>query len=200
VRQCDTLAGMFMPVVKDERKKKKGNQYTQEFLSKYYDSRGKYEALEERVTRIEASLTLSTEKQKEEGLIFPSDILEKLPLEVKKTVEGIMVNYERDFPDFCFWGMRKALIDAIRIRFRKDNKENMLYDENGNAYKLLTWIDLAKQQRYISPKQATNLSTQVKVFGDSASHDYMANLHKDEVPSIFTQLRMALGRMYYEQP
>jgi hypothetical protein len=94
--------------------------------------------------------------------------------------------------------MRKALIDAIRIRFKRDGKENKLYDKQGRAYKLAKWIELAKQERYISPNIAKKLQEEVKVFGDVASHDYMVNLQKDEVPSIFKHLRLALARMYHE--
>ena len=151
---------------------------------------------EESVQKLKTKVDQST---KMENLVFPKKILEKLPQEVRKTIEGVMLNYVNDLPDFCFWGMRKALIDAIRIRFKRDKKEKMLYDENGNAYKLLTWIELAKQKRYLSYSLARDLNREVKIFGDTASHDYMANLHKEEVPSIFKHLRLALARMYYNE-
>jgi hypothetical protein len=93
--------------------------------------------------------------------------------------------------------MRKALIDAIRIRFLKDGRVELLYDGNGSAHKLEKWIDLAKQQRYVSRTEANDLKGKVKVFGDTASHDYMGDLHKEEVPQVFTCLRIALSRMYY---
>lgn len=114
-------------------------------------------------------------------------------------VEVVIFNYEHDFPNFCFLGMRKALIDAIRIRFQRDGKENMLYDKKGDAFKLPRWIDLAKQERYISKTMACDLREKVRVFGDTASHDYMANLQNEEVPSVCTCLRIALSRMYYSE-
>ena len=138
-------------------------------------------------------------REKTEDLSFPNAILEKLPQEVKMTVQGVMFNYYNDFPRFCFWGMRTVLIDAIRIRFRKDGKENQLYDDKGNVRTLTTWIDLAKKERYISGNSARFLKGRTKVFGDISSHDYMADMHKEEVPSIFTQLRFALARMYYAE-
>jgi len=137
--------------------------------------------------------------EKTEELSFPNVILERLPKEVKKTVLGVMSNYYTDFPRFCFWGMRTALIDAIRIRFKKDGKEKQLYVEKGKVKSLPTWIDLAKQEKYISAKLARFLRDQTKVFGDISSHDYMVDMRKEEVPSIFTQLRFALDRMYYSE-
>lgn len=142
-------------------------------------------------------VSIKRSKNKKE-VDFPEEILRSLPKEVSKTIGGVLLNYQNDFTDFCFWGMRKALTDAIRIRFRKDQKENLLYDKSGNAYKLSRWIELAKQEKYISSSTAKSLKDQVRVFGDVASHDYMANLQKEEVPAIMTFLRMALSRMYYE--
>ena len=94
-----------------------------------------------------------------EKLSFPNDILKELPRDVRKTIEGVILTYRRNYPRFSFWGMRTALIDAIRIRFRRDGKENELYDENGNAYKLSTWIDLARKERYISTYHAKFLKS-----------------------------------------
>lgn len=160
-----------------------------------YILRHDYEALAQRVSAIERKFDVS--QSPEDRLEFPSEILANLPPVVKKTIEGIILNYELGFPDFCFFGMRKALIDAIRIRFQRDGKENMLYNKKGEAFKLPRWIDLAKQERYISRTMARDLREKVKVFGDTASHDYMANLQKEEVPSVCTRLRIALSRMYY---
>jgi hypothetical protein len=157
-----------------------------------------YQKLEERIRILEENYNVS-QNALGEKLDFPQGVLDSLPGEVQKTVKGIISNYDNDFPDFCFLGMRKALIDAIRIRFRMDGIEDELYDIGGNAYPLEKWIEKAKQKHYISREQAKNLDEKVKVFGDTASHDYMANLQKEEVPGILTNLRMSLSRMYYEK-
>ena len=132
-----------------------------------------YQTLETRVEILEQSFSHNPI----EKLEFPAEVTPTLPAVVKRTIEGIISNYEHDFPDFCFLGMRKALIDSIRIRFQRDQKEGLLYDMDGNAYGLPKWIELAKQERYISRTSATDLTARVKVFGDVASHDYMANLY-----------------------
>jgi len=139
-------------------------------------------------------------KKRIQELDFPTKVLEKLPLEVRDTVQGVIFNYRIGFPDFCFWGMRKALIDAIKIRFRRDGKEKRLYDRDGKAHSLPKWIEYAKQERYFSASLAKYLNKEVKVFGDTASHDYMVDFQKGEVPPIFKHLRLALDRMYYQDP
>jgi hypothetical protein len=190
----DDTSGKAHVKIENRAKKSKNTVMSFQFSPDQFVPRPVYEQLEARVQAIETKLTYSQEN--EERLIFPDEILEKLPSVVKKTLEGVMFNYEHDFPEFSFWGMRRALIDAIRIRFRMDGKETMLYDRNGDAYKLSTWIDLAKQQIYISSTMAKNLNSFVKVFGDVASHDFAASLKKEEVPSIFAHLRIALSRMF----
>lgn len=188
-----------MPATRHITKKKKGNQYNFEFTSKYVPVDTFQEVVgrfDERLRKLETRVDWTEEKA---DLNLPKHILEKLPKEVRKTVEGVESNYQNDYADFCFWGMRRALIDAIRIRFQKDGKEKMLYDDDRRPYSLPKWIELSKQESYISSTCAKNLRDQVRVFGDTASHDYMADLKKEEVPSIFTQLRFALARMYYEK-
>lgn len=148
-------------------------------------------------TFTEERVETNTSSGAEEEILIPPEVIKNLPMEVKKTIQGICYNYRGGFTDFCFWGMRRALSDGIRIRFARDKKEKMLYDKNINPYGLSKWIELAKQERYISSNTAKDLNSQVKVFGDIASHDYKANLQKEEVPTIMTPLRMALSQMYY---
>jgi hypothetical protein len=165
-----------------------------------YVPRFEYDALEQRVRSIEqVQANVSITQKSEENLDFPSKVMNALPTVVQKTVRGIIHNYEHDFAEFCFWGMRKALIDAIRIRFKKDGKEELLHDDRGIPLTLPKWIELAKQERYISNQMAADLDEKVKVFGDLASHDYMVNLQREEVPGIFCCLRIALDRMYYQE-
>lgn len=185
-------------VVRHTTKKEKETGINYQFSPDLYVPRQLYEQLADRVQAIESKLTV-TVYEKPEKLLFPDEVLERLPHVVKKTIKGIMLNYEHDFPEFCFMGMRKALIDAILIRFQKDRKQAMLYDENGNAYKLSTWIENARHERYISKNIAKGLKSFVKVFGDVASHDYKAALQKEEVPPVFVCLRMALSGMYYDK-
>jgi len=158
--------------------------------------RSMFVVLEERPQKPKTEVGVS--KKKVEELVFPTKILQKLPPQVRKTMEGVISSFQNDFSDFCAWGMRKGLIDAIRIRFKRDGKEHKLYDKDGNAYKLSKWIELTKQERYINSHSARYLKGQVKVFGDIVSHDYMVDLQREEVPSIFTRLRIALAKMYYE--
>lgn len=185
-----------MPVTRHAAKKK-NNKYKYSVQSEEYVLISDFEELKQRVQSLETKVDWTEEETEE--LTFPEQILENLPSEVRKTIEGIMFNYQNNYPNFSGMGMRKALIDAIRIRLKQDGKEDKLYDKDGNAYKLPKWIELAKQEKYIDSRCAKYLRGQVKVFGEKATHDYMADLQKEEIPFIFIQLRMALARMYYKE-
>jgi len=197
-----------MPVIRHTKKREKPIQYRlTEFSvdgvkgSTFYSSlatefvpRVEYEKLRFRVETLE--------KRGAEGisseLVFPLEVLDKLPNEVRRLIEGIRLTFEHDFPDFCFMGIRKALSIGIDIRFRRDRKYAMLCDSKAEPYGLPRKIELAKQQGYLSSSLAKKLRKEAKVFGDVASHDYMIELKKEDVPSIFKLLRLALDRMYYE--
>jgi len=180
----------------EEREEKTSETNFQYSSSVQYVPRQEFEQWVNTVKELQ-KVTLTYGKM-QNTLSFPNELLEKLPNVIRKTIKGVMLNYEHDFPDFCFWGMRKALIDSIRIRFEMDKKEKLLYDTQGNPYGLPKWIDLTKQKRYISSKIAADLKC-VKAFGDSASHDYMTSLQKEEVLPVFVNLRLALSRLFYKE-
>ena len=163
-------------------------------------SRIEFEELTLKVGEIEKLVKEGKAKQITilEELPFPLETLDKLPPEVKRVIEGIKSNFEHGFPDFCFMGIRKALSIGIDIRFKKDGEYNKLFGPNGESYELPKKIELAKQEKYLSSNLASKLRKEAKVFGDVALHDSRIDLKKEEVPSIFKLLRLALEHMYYE--
>ena len=164
-------------------------------------SRVEFDELRLKVGELEKVIKKGKGKQvnKLEELLFPSEILKKLPKEVKRVIEGIKTNFEQDFPDFCCMGIRKALSISIDIRFKKDGVYDKLFDSNQEPYKLPKKIELAKQEKYLSSSLAKKLLKEAKVFGDVALHNHRIDLKKEEVPSIFKLLRLALDHMYHEE-
>jgi len=169
-------------------------------LSEYFVSKVEYEELKLKFGELEKGLKKVKSKQTtSEKLIFPKKVFDELPNPIKKVIDGIKLNYEHNYPDFCCWGIRKALTIGIDIKFKKEGKENMLFDDSGEPYGLPKKIELAKQKKYLNSNLANQLRKEAKVFGDIASHDYMTKLHKEDVPSNFRLLRLALGRMYSKE-
>lgn len=161
--------------------------------SGFYATKVELEELKVEVKYLKKQIERS--KTEEIELSIPKGIFERLPKVVQKTIEGVKLCYENDHADFCFMGIRKALSTAIHIRFRREKKEDELYDSNGEPYRLPKWIELAKQNRFLSASLARKLTKEVKVFGDVGSHDYRIDFQKEDVPSIFKLLRLALDRI-----
>jgi hypothetical protein len=135
-------------------------------------------------------------EESELELCMPRELFERLPRDIQKTIEGVELCFKHGHADFCLMGIRKILSTAIHIRFKKVGKERELYDSGGEPFKLPKWIELAKQNGFISASLAKKLTNEVKVFGDVGSHDYMITFYKGDVSSIFSLLRLALDRMY----
>jgi len=173
----------------------------QHYISSYTESfptKTEFEELKVEVEYLKKKVEgRKTELERE--LSMPKEILEKLPKKIQKTIEGVRVCYEHDHADFCFMGIRKTLSTAIHIRFRREGKEEELYNGNRRPYKLDKWIELAKQNKFLSASLAKRLTKELKLFGDVGSHDYMIDFHKEDVPSIFKLLRLALDRMYRKE-
>jgi len=168
--------------------------YTEAFATKT-----EFEELKVVVEYLKSKIESATTEELERELSIPKEILEKLPKEIHKTIEGVKLCYEHDHADFCFMGIRKVLSTAIHIRFRREGKEEELYDGNERPYRLDKWIELAKQNRFLSASLAKRLAKELKLFGDVGAHDYMIDFQKEDVPSIFKLLRVALDRMYRQE-
>jgi hypothetical protein len=91
---------------------------------------------------------------------MPQELFERLPPEIRKTIEGVELCYKHDHADFCLMGIRKILSTAIHIRFKKVGKERELYDSDRESFKLPKCIELAKQNGFISASLAKKLTNE----------------------------------------
>lgn len=133
----------------------------------------------------------------EQSLLMPKEVYQRLPRHVQNLIDGIRLNYAKNFPDFCFMGIRKTLAVAIKIRFKMNKQEDSLYDKNGRPYSLNKWIECAKQKRILSSSIATKLEKELKLFGDIGAHDYEIDFSKEEVKTTFKLLRLALDKIFH---
>lgn len=161
-----------------------------------YPTKIEFDELKVEVEYLKKKIESGKAEKSEGELSIPKEVFEKLPKEIQRTLEGVKLCYEHDHADFCFMGIRKALSTAIHIRFRREEKEEELYDIKKEPYELAKWIELAKQNGFLSASLANKLTKEVKLYGDVGAHDYMISFHKEDVPSIFKLLRLVLGRMY----
>ena len=185
--------------VKDEQEKKESSEFDFPLftsgplyygeLTEHFPSRIEFEELMTQFGEYKKR------QQSLEELVIPKEVYGTLPNSIKKVIDGIISNFENDFPDYCCWGIRKALIIGIDIRFKRDEKDELLFDSSGEPYSLPKKIEIAKQEKYLSSSLARQL-TKEKIFGDIASHDFQITLTKEDIPSLFKHLRLTLDRLY----
>lgn len=115
------------------------------------------------------------EKKREKEIEIPPEVEKGLPQEVRYILNQAYACLKSNLCDACGTMMRKALAAAIDIRFKRDNKESKMYDDNNRHLKLQKMIEVAKQERYINPSIFRKLS-QLKWVGDISAHDYQIKL------------------------
>lgn len=178
--------------------------YRDAYEEKVSEVRGELEQVKEKNSEL-ASLMKKIvrkverlEKKREKEIKIPPEIEKGLPNEVRYIMQQVYGCLENNFCDACGPMMRKALTAAIDIRFKRDGKEAKMYDDNNRHLKLQKMIEVAKQERYITPSIFGKLS-QLKWVGDISAHDYQIKLTKSDVEIDLRTLRMALERLYPAQ-
>ena len=135
------------------------------------------------------------EKKREKEIKISPKIEKGLPQEVRYILNQVYACLENNLCDACGTMMRKALTAAIDIRFKRDDKESKMYDADNRHLNLQKMIEVAKQERYITPSIFKKLS-QLKWVGDISAHDYRIRLTRSDVEIDLRTLRMALERLY----
>ena len=129
-------------------------------------------------------------------LYFPDHVAKITPPEVMRILRDVQKCYDHDIPNACPGLLRKALASAIKIKFYQEDKKNFLYDARGDRKgSLRDWINVAKQQGYLSSEIARKLE-KIKLFGDIGVHDEKIKFDKREISDIFEILRLAIEHMY----
>jgi uncharacterized protein YydD (DUF2326 family) len=127
-------------------------------------------------------------------------VREITPVEVQSIIDDIQKCYGYDVPNACPGLLRKALHSAIKIRFLKDSKRQFLYDARGNRKgDLPEWIELAKQQGYLTTELARELKT-TKLIVDIGVHDERIRFDKAEIADVFCKIRLAIEHIFAETP
>ena len=122
------------------------------------------------------------------------------PIQVKRMIKDIQKCYGYNIPDACPGLLRKALYSSVKIKFLSDCKKGILYDAQGNRRgDLSQWIDLAKQEEYLTAELARELRT-TKLLTDTGVHDERVRFDKSEIADVFCKIRLAIEHLFAENP
>jgi uncharacterized protein (UPF0128 family) len=127
--------------------------------------------------------------------LIPNEVILELPKAIQPIIYEINGCYNDGYYMACSVMCRKALEAAIYLKFEKEGKENELRKDLDNYMKLPKKIELAKQNRYITPQLAKELS-KIKLFGDVAAHNLKITLNKEDLKQNIPTLRLALEEIF----
>ncbi len=91
--------------------------------------------------------------------------------------------------------LRKALQNAIVLRFESEGVGDQVLRSNGDALPLPQLLEKAQESRLISSQQAKEL-LKVKWLGDTAAHSYANAVVREDVDGILLMIRLALERIF----
>lgn len=175
--------------------------YREEYEEKLEGLRNEIEQLREKQTEFARSMTKTLrkveqlEKKRQKEIKISPEIEKGLPSDVQYIMNQVYSCLEHNLCDACCTMMRKALAAAIDIRFKRDGKASKMYDDSNRRLQLPKMIEVAKQEKYITPSFARKLN-QLKWVGDIGAHDYQIKLKRSDVEIDLRTLRMTLERLY----
>jgi len=126
---------------------------------------------------------------------LPPSVVKKLPEPVRKTIVQAQESYRMGLYEPCAVMLRKAIQNAIVLRFQAEGVEGLVLLPNGDALPLPKLIDKAQESRLISSHQAKELM-RVKWLGDTAAHAYANTVTREDVDSVLLVVRLALERIF----
>ncbi len=151
------------------------------------------ESTQDRISRSPLS-----RKLREEPLVpsfFPDAIVEKLPSAVKRSIEQATECYRRGMFEPCAVMLRKAIQNAIVLRFETEGVGGQVLLSNGDVLPIPHLLRKAQEARLISSQQTKELM-KVKWLGDTAAHSYANVITKEDIDGILLIVRLSLERIF----
>jgi len=126
---------------------------------------------------------------------FPPSVIKKLPDPVRKSIEQALESYRREMYEPAAVMLRKAVQNAIVLRFEAEGAADQVLLPSGDALPFPRLIEKAREARLISSQQAKELM-RVKWLGDTAAHSYVNEITKGDLDGILLIVRLALERIF----
>lgn len=127
-------------------------------------------------------------------IIFPEELIAKLPQDMKILADDFNFNFSHQRPKTCILILRRILPLSIVRRFQKDNKEGEIRNANGEY--LETKALLGKAQALLSQGRIYTDLTSYKVLTDAAQHSYTLNVQMSDALGTAIALRVFLDDIF----
>lgn len=129
---------------------------------------------------------------------YPDKIVNKLPEPIRKSIEEAQECYGRGLYTSCAVMLRKALENAIVMRFELEGHTNLIIQSDSRVIPLPKLLARAQECRLIIPQYYKELM-KVKLLGDAAAHSHANEITKEDIDSVLLGHRLAMERIVSAQ-
>ena len=127
------------------------------------------------------------------AIIFPKDLLEKLPIDIKEVCEEFNYNFINGKRWSALLLLRRLLPLSIVRKFQKMNKENEI-KVNGDY--LDTKNLLGKVEKYLKENKVYRDILNYKILTDSSQHSYTFSPELTDVEGAALKIRLLFGDLF----
>lgn len=136
---------------------------------------------------------VSTDESKEK-VIFPSELIEKLPKDLKILADDFNFNFANRRPITGMLVLRRILPLSIVRKFQILNREAKIKDSNGDY--LETKALLGKIESLLSDKRIYSELIGYKILIDSSQHSYTLNIQMSDTENAAVKVRIFLDNIF----
>ncbi len=129
-----------------------------------------------------------------DNVIFPKELINKLPLDIQSLIDDFHFNYSNDKANPSIFILRRILPLSIIRKYQKDNKENEIKDSNGDHFE--TRGLLGKIQNNLSNTRIYKDIISHKQLIDGSQHIYTLNIQMPDVKNCAISLRIFLDDIF----
>jgi len=127
-------------------------------------------------------------------IIFPRELIEKLPKDLKILVDDFNFNFKNSRPVTGMLILRRILPLAIVRKFQKLNREAEVKDSNGDYFDAKAL--LGKVESLLSNKRIYNELMSYKTLIDSSQHSYTLSVQMSDTEGAAIKLRIFLDDIF----
>jgi hypothetical protein len=128
------------------------------------------------------------------SVIFPGELIKKLPQDLKILCDDFNFNFENDRPVAGMLILRRILPLAIVRKFQKLNREDEIKDSNGDYFD--TKALLGRVESLLSNKRIYKELISYKFLIDSSQHSYTINVQMPDAEGAAIKLRIFLDDIF----
>jgi hypothetical protein len=128
------------------------------------------------------------------SVIFPGELIKKLPQDLKILCDDFNFNFENDRPVAGMLILRRILPLAIVRKFQKLNREDEIKDSNGDYFD--TKALLGRVESLLSNKRIYKELISYKFLIDSSQHSYTINVQMPDTEGAAIKLRIFLDDIF----